>query len=79
MGAAKSLATLALPMASTVKLETHTFPGFRANVLVIHAEIGVEAGNLHRLAYQVTVFTQMNQDLHQLVVHVNPDQDVPAN
>jgi hypothetical protein len=48
-------------------------------VLVIHAEIGVEAGNLHRLAYQVTVFTQMNQDLHQLVVHVNPDQDVPAN
>ena len=28
---------------------------------------------------QVTVFTQMNQDLHQLVVHVNPDQDVPAN
>jgi hypothetical protein len=63
---------------ATVKLETHTFPGFQANVLVIHAEIGVESGNLHRLAYQVTAFTQMNQDLHQLVVHVNPDQDVPA-
>jgi hypothetical protein len=66
---------------ATVKLESHTFPHFQANVLVINADIGVEAGNLHRLAYQVTAFTQISQDqdLHQFVVHVNPDQETPAH
>ena len=66
-----------------VKLETHSFPGFPpANVLVIHAEIGVEAGNLHRLAYQVTVLAQTReggQELPGMTVNVGPNQEVPTN
>jgi hypothetical protein len=50
-----------------MKMETHSFPGFPpANVLVIHAEIGVEAGNLHRLAYQITVLAQTREGGQEL-------------
>lgn len=64
-----------------VRLESHNFPGFPpAKVLVIHAEIGVEAGNLHRLAYQVTVLAQGgDQDLTAMILNVGPDQEVPLN
>jgi hypothetical protein len=65
-----------------VQLETHSFPGaLPANVLVIHAEIGVEDGNLHRLAYQVTVLAPTTEEaLTQpgMVLAVGPNQTVPA-
>jgi hypothetical protein len=65
-----------------VQLETHSFPGaLPANVLVIHAEIGVEAGNLHRLAYQVTVLAPTTDEALTrtgMILAVGPDQQVPA-
>jgi hypothetical protein len=66
---------------AVVKLEQHEFPGVagRINVLVIHAEIGGEDGDVHRMAYQVTVLAAVNEDtnLHSLVAHLDPTQDVP--
>jgi len=68
---------------ASVKLEQHSFPGNSpTKVLVIHADVGVEDGQLHRMAYQVTVLAAVNPDisnqLSQLVVRVDPTQDVPA-
>jgi hypothetical protein len=68
---------------AVMKLETHSFPGFPpANVLVIHAELGANGGNLYRLAYQVTVFAQTREnglELPSMVVAVDPNQEVPTN
>jgi hypothetical protein len=67
---------------ATVKLKTITFAppaNFSANVLVIDAEIGVEAGHLHRMAYQVTVLAQPD-DSNKLLpdpIPVTPDQVAP--
>jgi hypothetical protein len=61
-----------------VRLEQQSFPGFLpAKVLVIRAEIGVEDGNLHRLAYQVTVLATGAQDLPNMILNVVPNQQVP--
>jgi hypothetical protein len=68
---------------AVMKLETHSFPGFPpANVLVIHAELGAIGGTLYRMAYQVTVFAQTRengQELPNMVVTVDPNQEVPTN
>jgi len=65
-----------------VQLQSQNFPGFPpAKVLVIRAEIGVEGGNLHRLAYQVTVLAttgEAGNELPGMIVNVGRNQQVPA-
>jgi hypothetical protein len=67
---------------ASVKLVQHSFPGVPPrNVLVITADIGVEDGQLHRMAYQVTVLASVNADttnqLGSLEVRLDPTQNVP--
>jgi hypothetical protein len=64
---------------AVVKMVQRTFQGSPRNVLVIQAEIGAEDGDLHRMAYQVTVLTLVNADtnLSALTFFVDPHQNVP--